>query len=57
MFNLWETEKILVQQRLDELESRLIRIESRIVQLMYHMGTKPKGAVPIKLPTNEGDER
>lgn len=57
MFNLWETEKALVQQRLDELESRLIRIESRIVQLMYHMGTKPKGAVPIKLPTNEGDER
>lgn len=36
-------------KQLDEIENRLIRVESRIVQIMNHLGVAPKGAMPIKV--------
>jgi len=35
-----------VMDLLTSVEARLIRVESRIVQLMNHMGIKPKGVLP-----------
>ena len=35
----------IVMKRLDDIEARLVRVESRIVQLLNHMGIKPKGAL------------
>lgn len=32
--------------RLDGIEARLTRVESRVVQLMNHFGIKPKGVIP-----------
>lgn len=33
---------------IDDLMDRLIRVESRLVQLMLHMGATPKGVLPDK---------
>ncbi len=35
---------------LEEILTRVIRLESRVCQLMYHVGTRPEGASP---PRNE----
>lgn len=33
-------------KKLEAIEHRLVRIESRLVQLMNHNGVTPKGALP-----------
>ena len=35
-------------KRLEEIEHRLVRIESRVVQIMNHLGVKPVGVKSIK---------
>lgn len=35
-------------KKLEEIEHRLIRVESRLVQIMNHLGVKPVGAQPKK---------
>lgn len=35
-------------KKLEEIETRLVRIESRVVQLMNHFHVKPIGALPAK---------
>jgi hypothetical protein len=35
--------------RLGGLDARLTRVESRIVQVMNHLGIKPKGVIPDEL--------
>jgi len=33
-------------EKLEAIETRLVRVESRIVQIMTHFGIKAKGAIP-----------
>lgn len=35
-----------IMRVLNELLTRMVRLESRVCQLMYHVGTKPEGASP-----------
>lgn len=35
-----------IMEKLTEVDARSVRIESRLVQLMNHLGIKPKGAIP-----------
>lgn len=47
-------ESVQLVARLDDIENRLKRIESRIVQLMYSLNVVPTGAKPVR-PINQGE--